>query len=227
MLVRHELELVYGGADLGLMGVLANAVLVLNGVLAAGYLSYDIGAWAAPYGIEYRVDTMSAFVLLIVASVGALVLLFAYESVRHEIPKDRIGLFYSCYLLCLTGLLGIVVARRDLRIVSCFVTPLMDQNLFARSLCHNLSFSEDRDSVCNLQESRAMTDDHDGGTPVCRRLNGVEESLFALQVQVRVGLVEDNKGWLAEQRPGETYALPLSVRNDVGLGADFGLVSLR
>ena len=31
VLVRHELELVYGGADLGLMGVLANAVLELGG----------------------------------------------------------------------------------------------------------------------------------------------------------------------------------------------------
>ncbi len=89
--------------------VLANALLLVNGVLAEGCLSYDIGSWAAPYGIEYRVDTASAFVVLIVASVGALVLPFAYKSVRQEIPKDRINLFYTSYLLCLTGLLGIVV----------------------------------------------------------------------------------------------------------------------
>ncbi len=89
--------------------VLGNALLVLNGVLAEGCLSYDIGAWAAPYGIEYRVDAVSAFVVLIVAGVGALILPFAYKSVRKEIPQERIGLFYTCYLLCLTGLLGIVV----------------------------------------------------------------------------------------------------------------------
>ncbi len=89
--------------------VLGNALLVLNGVLAEGCLSYDIGAWAAPYGIEYRVDAVGAFVVLIVAGVGALILPFAYKSVRKEIPQERIGLFYTCYLLCLTGLLGIVV----------------------------------------------------------------------------------------------------------------------
>ncbi len=89
--------------------VLANALLLLNTVLAAGSLSYAIGAWAGPFGIEYRVDTASAFVVLIVASVGAVVLPFAYKSVRHEIPAERIGLFYTCFLLCLTGLLGIVV----------------------------------------------------------------------------------------------------------------------
>ena len=89
--------------------VLGNALLVVDGVLEAGCLTYDIGAWAAPYGIEYRVDAVSAFVVLIVAGVGALVLPFAYTSVKREIPEDRIGLFYTCYLLCLTGLLGIVV----------------------------------------------------------------------------------------------------------------------
>ncbi len=89
--------------------VLGNALLVLNGVLAEGCLSYNIGAWAAPYGIEYRVDAVGAFVVLIVAGVGALILPFAYKSVRKEIPQERIGLFYTCYLLCLTGLLGIVV----------------------------------------------------------------------------------------------------------------------
>ncbi len=89
--------------------VLGNALLVLEGVLAGGCLSYEIGSWAAPYGIEYRVDTASAFVVLIVAAVGALVLPFAYKSVRHEIPRNRISLFYTCYLLCLTGLLGILV----------------------------------------------------------------------------------------------------------------------
>ncbi len=31
MLVRHEIELVYGGADKGIMGVIANAVLEQGG----------------------------------------------------------------------------------------------------------------------------------------------------------------------------------------------------
>jgi len=89
--------------------VLGVAILLLDRTLAEGILSYAIGNWAAPWGIEYRVDAVGAFVILIVASVGAIVLPFAHASVRHEIPDDRISLFYTCYLLCLTGLLGIVV----------------------------------------------------------------------------------------------------------------------
>lgn len=89
--------------------VLVVSVLLLGQVMEQGTLSYAIGGWAAPWGIEYRVDATSAFVLLIVAMIGSVVVLFAHTSVAHEIPRDRIPLFYTCYLLCLTGLLGITI----------------------------------------------------------------------------------------------------------------------
>ncbi len=108
LLLRRE-RLAWGFTLTVSWAVLANALLVLESVLSAGTLSYALGGWAGPFGIEYRVDTASAFVVLIVAAVGAVVVPFAYESVSHEIPKGRISLFYTCYLLCLTGLLGIVV----------------------------------------------------------------------------------------------------------------------
>ena len=83
------------------------AALLLQEVLATGTLSYELGGWAAPWGIEYRIDAVNAFVLLIVAAIGAVVLSFAARSVEREIPADRIALFYTAYLLCLAGLLGI------------------------------------------------------------------------------------------------------------------------
>jgi len=89
--------------------VLAIAVLLLQRVFAEGTVAYAMGAWAAPWGIEYRVDMAGALMVLIVASIGAVVMPFACKSVRHELPESCIGLFYTCYLLSLTGLLGIVV----------------------------------------------------------------------------------------------------------------------
>lgn len=89
--------------------VLAAAILLLHQTLAEGSISYAIGNWAAPWGIEYQVDAVGAFVILIVAAIGAIVVPFAHASVQHEIPEDSISLFYTCFLLCLTGLLGIVV----------------------------------------------------------------------------------------------------------------------
>ena len=89
--------------------VLAIAVALLLQVLQTGPVTYFLGNWAAPWGIEYRVDLAGAFVLVIVAAIGAVVTPYARRSVEHEIPRDRIYLFYAMYLLCLTGLLGIAI----------------------------------------------------------------------------------------------------------------------
>ena len=85
------------------------AILLLNQVLASGPISYALGNWAAPWGIEYRVDLVNAFVLLIVAGTAAIVLAFAKTSVEREIPRHQIPLFYCSFLLCVTGLLGIAI----------------------------------------------------------------------------------------------------------------------
>ncbi|MBT8419275.1 MAG: monovalent cation/H+ antiporter subunit D family protein [Gammaproteobacteria bacterium] len=85
------------------------ASILLITVRETGTLSYALGGWAAPWGIEYRVDTISAFVLLIVAGISAVTILFARKSVEREIEPDRIYLFYTAWVLCLTGLLGIAI----------------------------------------------------------------------------------------------------------------------
>jgi multicomponent Na+:H+ antiporter subunit D len=53
---------------------LAIAVALWLGVATDGTLSYAIGSWPPPWGIEYRVDTLSAFVLVLVAATAAIVL---------------------------------------------------------------------------------------------------------------------------------------------------------
>ncbi len=83
------------------------AIAILMRVLDQGTLSYALGSWLAPWGIEIRIDAVNAYILLLVAIIGAVVLLYAPSSVAEEIPGDSHHLFYSAYLLCLTGLLGI------------------------------------------------------------------------------------------------------------------------
>jgi multicomponent Na+:H+ antiporter subunit D len=89
--------------------VFANAVALLLGVMEKGVISYEMGGWMAPWGIEYRVDTLGAFMLLFVSAIGALVLTYAPPSLGREIPRDHHYLFLAAYLLCLTGLLGIII----------------------------------------------------------------------------------------------------------------------
>jgi len=83
--------------------------LLLNEVLATNIISYALGGWLAPWGIEYRLDIVNAFVLIIISGIGAIVTTFARQSVLNEISEDRIYLFYAAFLLCLTGLLGVVI----------------------------------------------------------------------------------------------------------------------
>jgi multicomponent Na+:H+ antiporter subunit D len=83
------------------------AGMQLWAVLDEGAISYELGGWAPPWGIEYRIDAVNAFVALIVATIAAITLPYALLSAEREIPEDKIPLFYSAMLLCLTGLLGI------------------------------------------------------------------------------------------------------------------------
>lgn len=88
---------------------LAVAVSLLTQVLAAGTIVYEIGGWAAPWGIEYRVDYVNAFVLVIVAAIGAVITPYARISVLREVSPRRVYLFYTMFNLCLAGLLGIAI----------------------------------------------------------------------------------------------------------------------
>lgn len=93
-------------ASLGSFGV---SLELLKQVQNQGILSYAMGGWVAPIGIEYRVDILNAWMLLIVSAISSISLLFAYQSVQKEIDEHRIFLFYAGWLLCLTGLLGITI----------------------------------------------------------------------------------------------------------------------
>ena len=75
----------------------------------SGVISYAIGNWPPPWGIEYRVDRLSSFVLVLVSLVGAIVMPYARTSVAAELPRERQYLFYSMYCLSLAGLLGITI----------------------------------------------------------------------------------------------------------------------
>lgn len=84
------------------------SIMLLQQVLATGTISYELGGWQAPWGIEYRIDKLNAFLLLIISFVSTVVLLAAHTSITKEIPKDKHILFYVLYLLSLAGMLGIV-----------------------------------------------------------------------------------------------------------------------
>ena len=74
-----------------------------------GPISYHMGGWAPPWGIEYAVDSANAFILLLVSGIATVVLLYCPSSVSKEIRAGREHMFYCMFILCLTGLLGIAI----------------------------------------------------------------------------------------------------------------------
>ena len=87
----------------------AIAVTLALTVAESGTVSYAIGSWEPPWGIEYRVDALSAFMLVLVAGTAALVMPYARRSVAAEVPEHQAYLFYAMYCLCVAGLLGMTI----------------------------------------------------------------------------------------------------------------------
>ena len=86
----------------------AAAVALAVQVSDTGTISYELGGWAPPWGIEYRIDTLGSYVLLIVTAIAALVMVAAKDSVAREVPESLIARFYAALMLAFAGLVGIV-----------------------------------------------------------------------------------------------------------------------
>lgn len=88
---------------------LAISISLYYMVAQQGVLEYEQGGWEGPWGIVYRVDQLTVFVLLIVTTIGAVVMPYALKSVERAIPDYNQAFFYTSLLLCMAGLLGIVI----------------------------------------------------------------------------------------------------------------------
>ena len=72
-------------------------------------VSYAMGGWEPPFGIEFRIDGLNAALLLLLSATGVLALLFGLPTVEDEIDPDKRSLFYSAFLLCFAGLSGVAI----------------------------------------------------------------------------------------------------------------------
>ncbi len=88
----------------------AISILVLVQVNETGTIVYSLGGWAAPWGIEYRVDHANVFVLLIISVIFLAATVYAPKSINSEVPEHQRKWLYVAWILCFTGLCGITVS---------------------------------------------------------------------------------------------------------------------
>lgn len=85
------------------------SLMLLGEVRAAGgVISYDLGGWAAPFGIVYRIDMVAAIVITLISGIAAAVFPYARQSVAREISHQQSSFFYGMMLITFAGLLGVV-----------------------------------------------------------------------------------------------------------------------
>lgn len=99
----------WGFATLISAGACYCAWQLLALALSNGVVSYEVGGWPPPWGIELRVDVANAFVLLAVSALSTLVLIYSKDSVAKEIEPSKHTLYYTAHLLCFAGLSGILL----------------------------------------------------------------------------------------------------------------------
>lgn len=82
---------------------------IMGTVIYDGTIRYRLGGWEPPWGIEYLIDHLNAFIAIIISTIGFIVAIFSRKSIEQEIHESKIIYFYTTYLLLMTGLLGIVL----------------------------------------------------------------------------------------------------------------------
>lgn len=86
-----------------------NSLLLLDQVRASGAIRYHFGGVPAPLGVEYRLDLLGGVVLVVVSVVTVASTWWAACAARDELSTRRPELFFTTWLLCVGGSMGIVL----------------------------------------------------------------------------------------------------------------------
>ncbi len=96
--------LVIGSLSFSVIG----SIIMMGRVLSHGAMSYTVGNWQPPFGIELIVDPLSAMMMVLISVVALLASFSSLKSVEQELP-GREAFFFTLYLILIAGLYGLVL----------------------------------------------------------------------------------------------------------------------
>lgn len=85
------------------------SIAMAGDVVEQGIISYHMGGWAPPAGIEFRVDALNTLIVVLVSFMALMSAIFAQPAVEREIRVEKRPMFYTAYQTCLAGLLGMAL----------------------------------------------------------------------------------------------------------------------
>jgi len=96
-------------AVIGTGSALFCAIMLQGAVTGGTGFSYFLGNWPPPWGIEFVVDPVSAYTVLVMAALAFVATLFARNALLAEIAEGDAGKAYAAWLLACGGLSGLVL----------------------------------------------------------------------------------------------------------------------
>ncbi len=102
-------RLAWGAALLVALVCTAAAFGLILQVFGGETVSYAMGGWDPPHGINYVVDWLSGPVLLLICVMAVLCVIYAWPAVQAEIEPKKRAPFFAAFMVCFAGLLGMVV----------------------------------------------------------------------------------------------------------------------
>jgi multicomponent Na+:H+ antiporter subunit D len=84
------------------------SLLLYQEVYLHSSISYALGNWVPPIGIEYLIDKVSIIPIIIISLISFLATFFASKIMPTEINNSSISKVYSLWLLAIAGLIGLI-----------------------------------------------------------------------------------------------------------------------
>ncbi|MBN1288571.1 MAG: monovalent cation/H+ antiporter subunit D family protein [Actinobacteria bacterium] len=82
------------------------ALSLIGRVTPGNDLSYHLGGWEPPWGIEIRIDTFGLLMVCVISTLGILLVLYSWKYMERELPANRLSYYYTLLMLIYTAMLG-------------------------------------------------------------------------------------------------------------------------
>lgn len=79
---------------------------LIGKVTASHALTYNVGGWRPPFGIQIRIDYLGVFMACTITGVSMLVLVYCHRYATHDLKPERIPYFYTLFLLIFLAMIG-------------------------------------------------------------------------------------------------------------------------
>ena len=104
IIIKHRLWV--RALTLVALGASMCCAFTLLGLSATESVHYNMGGWAVPLGIEYRIDALSALTLTLITTIGFISAWVGLSGSGISIREERAHFFAVAFLLCFAGLCG-------------------------------------------------------------------------------------------------------------------------